>query len=305
MHLEANPRLEQRAVTMLLGALPESFRQDIIASRRLTATGILFRLYTSYQPGGSGERTGLIRSLSEVKVLAGLVELLGSIRQWRRSLGRSGELRVTIDPLVLTGVLSKFADGAAKLGGSQVAFRLAPMRQQYIQAELEELANAQVAGKATPSNPPALAPVLTQGIRLSRPYPVMGRSLGTGMMGRNPVIDRMVMRHHVVFGALRKDVAGVRSAHMHILGGSLEKASRSLLCSSTKHRKKDCPTVKPKEGNGGAQKGDRKVMPRSKIRRAKRARKRNAKNTFACEGGSGGNSTTREEIRGISAQAGV
>ena len=86
VHWEANPRLEQRAVTMLLGALPESLRQDIIASRRLTTTGILFRLYTSYQPGGSGERTGLIRSLSEVKVPAGLVELLGSIRQWRRSL---------------------------------------------------------------------------------------------------------------------------------------------------------------------------------------------------------------------------
>jgi hypothetical protein len=76
VHLEANPRLEQRAVTMLLSALPES----------LTTTGILFRLYTSYQPGGLGERTGLIRSISEVKVPAGLVELLGSIRQWRRSL---------------------------------------------------------------------------------------------------------------------------------------------------------------------------------------------------------------------------
>ena len=41
--------------------------------------------------------------------------------------------------------------------------------------------------------------------------------------------------------------------------GSLEKSSRRLLFSSTKHRKKGCPTVKPKEGNGGAQKGNRKV----------------------------------------------
>ena len=304
MHLEANPRLEQRAVTMLLGALPESFRQDIIASRRLTATGILFRLYTSYQPGGSGERTGLIRSLSEVKVLAGLVELLGSIRQWRRSLGRSGELRVTIDPLVLTGVLSKFADGAAKLGGSQVAFRLAPMRQQYIQAELEELANAQVAGKATPSNPPALAPVLTQGIRLSRPYPVMGRSLGTGMMGRNPVIDRMVMRHHVVFGALRKDVAGVRSAHMHILGDHWRKPQGPCSAHPRSIERRIVQLSNPRRGMAVLKRAIGR-LPRSKIRRAKRARKRNAKNTFACEGGSGGNSTTREEIRGISAQAGV
>ena len=40
--------------------------------------------------------------------------------------------------------------------------------------------------------------------------------------------------------------------------GSLEKSSRCLLCSSTGHRKKDCPTVKPKEGNGG-QKSEKKI----------------------------------------------
>ena len=33
----------------------------------------------------------------------------------------------TADPLVLTGVLAKFAEGTAKLGGNQVAFRLATL----------------------------------------------------------------------------------------------------------------------------------------------------------------------------------
>ena len=41
-----------------------------------------------------------------MKVPTGLVETLGAIRLWRRSVGRSEELRVTVDPLVLTGVLS-------------------------------------------------------------------------------------------------------------------------------------------------------------------------------------------------------
>ena len=48
----------------------------------LTATfgsRVLFRLFTTYQP--------------------------------RKLVGRSGELRVTLDPLVLTGVLAKFAEG--------------------------------------------------------------------------------------------------------------------------------------------------------------------------------------------------
>ena len=158
--VEQFSRLEQRGISMLLGCMPETLSQEAIASRRLSAVGILFRLFTTYQPGGTGERTNLIRGIKDVKVPTGLVETLGRIRLWRRSVGKSEELRVTADPLVLTGFLAKFAEGTAKLGGNQVAFRLATMRQQldvdrapqldsvkewaeHIQAELEELANAQ------------------------------------------------------------------------------------------------------------------------------------------------------------------
>ena len=264
---EGYARLEQRSVSMLLAALPEGLRQDVIASRRLSTVGILFRLFTTFQPGGSGERTGLIKSISEAKVPAGLVELLGSVRQWRRSVGRSEELSVTVDPLVLTGVLSKFADGASRLGGSQVAFRLATMRQQldvdrapslgsvkewaeYIQAELEELANAQTAGKATPSNPPALAPVLTQG------NPAVKAFTGEGQKPwERPEGEKAPCRFWGTDEGCRR---GEKCGFAHAWG-TLEKSSRCLLCSSTGHRKRDCPTAKPKDGNGWTQKGDRKV----------------------------------------------
>ena len=122
--VEPFARLKQRGISMLLGCMPGTLRQEAIASRRLSAVGILFRLFTTYQPGGTGERTSLIRGMT------GLVETLGAIRLWRRSVGRSEELRVTVDPLVLTGVLARFAEGTAKLGGHQVAFTLATMRQQ-------------------------------------------------------------------------------------------------------------------------------------------------------------------------------
>ena len=182
--VEQFSRLEQRGISMLLGCMTETLRQDVIASRRLSAVGILFRLFTTYQPGGTGERTSLIRGITDVKVPTGLVETLAAIRLWRRSVGRSEELRVTVDPLVLTGVLAKFAEGTAKLGGNQVAFRLATMCQQldvdrtpqldtvkewaeYIQAELEELANAQAVPKAATSGqtasgviPPVVAPAV-------------------------------------------------------------------------------------------------------------------------------------------------
>ena len=54
----------------------------------------------------------------------------------------------------------------------------------------------------------------------------------------------LVARCVVVSGALMRGVAGVKSA--------LEKSSRCLLCSSTGH-------PKPRQENGGTQKGDRRV----------------------------------------------
>lgn len=163
-------RVEQRGISMLLECMGEPLRQEVIASRRTTAVDILFRLFTMCQPG-VGERTSLLRGITDVKVPAGMADVFNAIRIWRRSAGRSEEVNVTVDPLALAGVLAKFADSVAKLGGSQVAFRLATMRQQldvdrapkldavkdwaeYIQAELEELSKAQsVAKLAQPHRP--------------------------------------------------------------------------------------------------------------------------------------------------------
>ena len=88
-------------------------------------------VHNLYQPQWNWRKDqNLLRGITDVKVPTSLVETLGAIRLWRRSVGRAEELRVTVDPLVLTGVLAKFAEGTAKLGGNQVAFRLATMRQQ-------------------------------------------------------------------------------------------------------------------------------------------------------------------------------
>ena len=41
---EAHLRLEQRVVPMLLKCIPELIKQDLIASRTMTVTGIMYRL---------------------------------------------------------------------------------------------------------------------------------------------------------------------------------------------------------------------------------------------------------------------
>ena len=128
---ENGMRIEQRATSMLLSAIPEHLRKDIIASRKLSTVSILFKLHTIYQPGGGAERNALLRSLTDLKVGASLQELLSSIRSWRRWVVRAGELRLIVpDPLVLMQVLIKMSEVLAKHGGAQVTYRLASVRQE-------------------------------------------------------------------------------------------------------------------------------------------------------------------------------
>ena len=51
-----NPRVEQRGISMMLAALPDQICKKVIASRRPAVTGMLFRLFTAYQPGGGSGR---------------------------------------------------------------------------------------------------------------------------------------------------------------------------------------------------------------------------------------------------------
>ena len=77
-------RIEMKAVNMLLQVLPEVIKKDVVATRSLTSTSILFRLYTLYQPGGGAERAGLLKSISDPKVPSNVQEIASSLRQWRR-----------------------------------------------------------------------------------------------------------------------------------------------------------------------------------------------------------------------------
>ena len=128
---EAHLRLEQRVVPMLLKCIPELIKQDLIASRTMTVTGIMYRLWTILKPGGSSERVSILKQLTEPKVAAGAPDLLGGLRRWRRLMSRSLELNLALpDPVILGGVLHRFADALGRLGGTQLAYRVASVRQE-------------------------------------------------------------------------------------------------------------------------------------------------------------------------------
>ena len=64
--------MNARACAMLLDALDPTVKSDIIARKaNQAASQILFRLYTTYKPGGTGERNLVLSNLQNPHVAQG------------------------------------------------------------------------------------------------------------------------------------------------------------------------------------------------------------------------------------------
>ena len=83
------PRTERRALSMLLNAIPESIKDEVV----------LYKLCVTFQPGGALERTKILQSLTDSKCGNNLQDMLEWIRLWRRHVQRAQELGVSLYPM--------------------------------------------------------------------------------------------------------------------------------------------------------------------------------------------------------------
>ena len=65
---------------MLLHAIPEGIREELVASRRLGVFCILTHLYAVYCPGEFYEKQTLLKNLEEP--VSAISEAPGAIRKW-------------------------------------------------------------------------------------------------------------------------------------------------------------------------------------------------------------------------------
>ena len=99
-------RVESRAVSLLLAALPQAVRDDVITNRWLTTSSILFRVLCLFQPGGASERALLLSTLVQPESMKSFKEALAGLRRWQQNLVRAQEVRATLPDasLLLRGI---------------------------------------------------------------------------------------------------------------------------------------------------------------------------------------------------------
>ena len=233
------PRTERRALAMLLAAIPESIRNEIVSTRRMSTEQVLFRLSVVFQPGGSQERFKLLQSLTDSKFGTSAPDVLEWVRTWRRQVRRSLELGIVLpDALVLTGILTKCADVLCAKS-PQISYRLNMVRQQigldyqphvntilvfaeHLQAEAEELSLSSH-GKTHVGQVKAAALSVPPGIEQqsdAKPEPSTKKPCKFWMTEK---------------GCRRGD--GCRFEHVALD----PKSGRCFGCSAVGHSRKDCP----------------------------------------------------------------
>lgn len=89
-------RTEQRGVHLLLKAVSQEVQQMLVTDRQMTSTAILYRLYVRYQPGGPGEKSLILKELTQLPKTSTMAELSSALRSWRRHFGRAREVGASL-----------------------------------------------------------------------------------------------------------------------------------------------------------------------------------------------------------------
>lgn len=77
-------RLDQRVTALLLAALPEALKEELIANRQLHTAAILLRVLKAYQPGGQAEKAATLSALTATTPASTPGEAVKALRLWHR-----------------------------------------------------------------------------------------------------------------------------------------------------------------------------------------------------------------------------
>lgn len=128
---QGQPRLEQRITTLLMSALPETIRQELVSNRLLHVAGALFTVFKRYQPGGLAERSQILIELTSTTPASSAEEAISMLRMWRRQQNRALELSVQLpDPLLLVKALDTIMSSLLR-SNAQATFRINSFRLQH------------------------------------------------------------------------------------------------------------------------------------------------------------------------------
>ena len=232
---------------MLMDALDSVVKADLIARKaNHSATHILFRLYTTYQPGGTGERNLVLSNLQNSQVIHDATAGVAALRDWGRWYQRCIDFGMNLpDPMVLVGALTSMTKPMiskdtevtrrTEMVKSTLQLHARPTAEavkayhRHLLAKFEALATSQVPKKGGSGNPtPNLALKAMDGN-------AGGASGGQGGGGKGKIQCKYFLSQKgCKYGNNCKNVHSMNELSKG------DRFKKCLNCGSEEHRAKDC-----------------------------------------------------------------
>ena len=265
-------RLELRISTMLLAAMPPSLKEEVVASRQLTAGEIMYKVLRHYQPGGVQEKTETLQSLSVMQSAKTAKEAVESLRRWRRRQLRALELHASLpDPSIMVKGLTTLCAEILMLA-PQASFRLSTFRLQqrldinpttdsldaYYQMLLAEMEHLSLSPESTTT--------ASGGSRSSAPDTPSGAKVKALKPGSPTPGGTSVCRAWGTEGGCR---FGRECRFGHDWSSLADKGTRCWICSGVGHQKAACPFRRGDASGGSGSGGSPGVVEKGKGQKGK------------------------------------
>ena len=251
---EKYSKLEKRVAALMLGALPQQMKEEMVSYRVRRVHQQLFRLLINYQPGGSTDRALVLAQLEAKEVSADPGEVVAALRKWFRWLQRARDLQLSLpDPSVqirsLTILVKRLAEKnpdlqfKISLAKTELRVESRPSQEtalkffQHLLAEIEQMGpsrstsrgnNASAAATSmTPAGDPRTKSAQATPTRETPTSPKEGKGDGKG----NPC----------KWFLSEQGCGRGRSCKFLHDWTQVVKAERCLVCGSKLHKVRDCP----------------------------------------------------------------
>ena len=250
-------RINARSCAMIVQAIPEAVKIDLIARRSTQSMPLLlFRIYTLYQPGGAGERTTIVQKLQGGQQPKTVDECLQQLTAWPRWVQRCRDMGMAVPDgsvlakgltLLTSNTINQVPDAMFRTQLVRATLRIdqqPPLPnvlkyQRHLQAEVESLASSVTTTSANPM--------------------MRAAGVSTGSQQQPGAASKPGCKYFLKPSGCRR---GGKCPYPHDLSGlsKVDRSRKCLACGSEEHRQKDCPTRAPRtppsrSGQGGAEAG--------------------------------------------------
>ena len=255
-------RLERRTMTLLLGSMTKTMKDDIITHRVDNVPSLLYRMFVIYQPGGASERASILKHLEGTSAGDNIHDTVQALRWWRRYVQRAEEMGVAVPDasillrsveLIIAKTLDVNSDIRFRLSliKNELQLQSRPTQESVIKYHSHALAELQQAAPTRTRQTPTAASSSTQGDAWKLKAVTASGGTGEtvspgGSPSRKPGNKTPCKFFQTDSGCKR----GSSCKYDHVFDSKEAKRSRCWECGATTHRRTDCP-VAQKNGKGG------------------------------------------------------